>query len=217
MKIAFIGPPGVGKGTHAKRLAKQTGRPHISTGDMFREAIAAETHDGHYARAFIDKGELVPCDKVIELVMGRLNQDDCQSGYYLDGFPRTLNQAEAFDAVLKEQGQKLDFAIEFFVEHEEKQLVQRISGRRYCSQCPEWYHLINKPPRKQGACDVCGASLYQRSDDSEETLKKRLTVFHKSAEPMLAYYEAQGVLRRINATNSIEETYKTLLKIIGLL
>lgn len=217
MRLAFVGPPGIGKGTHAKRLSRETGLPHISTGDMFRDAIAEGTEIGRYAKEFIDVGELVPCELTIELVMKRLSQADCAKGFLLDGFPRTLNQAEEFEKGSAVYGATLDCVIDFYVDEEEKELVERVAGRRFCTQCPEWFHLENKPPQAEGKCDVCGSELYQRFDDNEETLRKRLRIFHEQSEPLVEFYKQRDRLQRIDAGGSIKETYKFLSKIAGLL
>ena len=217
MRLAFIGPPGVGKGTHAKHLSRESGLPHISTGDMFREAIDNKSKIGLYAKEFISAGDLVPCEITIELVLNRLTHIDCSKGYLLDGFPRTVLQAVEFEKGTAVYGTSLDAVIDFYVDEEEKQLVERISGRRLCSKCPEWFHLENKPPRVDGVCDVCGAEVYQRFDDTKETLRKRLRIFHAQSEPLVDFYAKKDLLHRIDAGGSIKETYKSLLKIVGLL
>jgi adenylate kinase len=215
MRIAFVGPPGIGKGTHVKRLAKETGRPHISTGDIFRLAIKDGCEIGQYVKTFLETGRLVPCELVIKVVMERISQDDCKGGYYLDGFPRTLHQAEFFDKSLSKVQMNLDCVLEFYAQEEEKELIGRILGRRFCTRCPEWFHVVNKAPKEEMVCDSCSAPLYQRFDDTAETFKKRLKLYKDLSRSLLPFYEKKGILRRLNTGAGIEETYKVLLGLIG--
>ena len=213
MNIVFLGPPGAGKGTQAKKIAEKYGIPQISTGDMFREHLAKGTELGKKAKEYMDKGALVPDEIVLGMVEERLKQPDCEKGFILDGFPRTVPQAEALDKLLEKLGKKIDYAILIDVPDEE--LVKRLTGRRTCKKCGMMYHVMFKPPKEEGKCDVCGGELYQRADDNEETVRNRLKVYHEQTEPIIAYYEKKGVLHRIDGMGSIEEIFNRIVQLLG--
>lgn len=208
--IIVLGPPGAGKGTQAVRLAERLGVPHISTGDIFRKAVAADIPLGRAAKKFMDRGELVPDDVVIGLVKERLARPDCGKGFVLDGFPRTVAQAEALDRVLQEQGRGIDVAATLEVGEDE--LVRRLTARRVCTQCAATYHLVAHPPAKEGLCDACGAELYQRDDDGEETVRRRLLVYTGQTKPLIDYYRSRGVLREIDGGQSVEAVARSLVE-----
>ncbi len=213
MNIVFLGPPGAGKGTQAKRIAEKYGIPQISTGDMFREHLSKGTELGQKAKEYMDKGALVPDEIVLGMVEERLKQPDCEKGFILDGFPRTVPQAEALDKLLEKLGKKIDYAILIDVPDEE--LVKRLTGRRTCKKCGMMYHVMFKPPKEEGKCDVCGGELYQRADDNEETVRNRLKVYHEQTEPIIAYYEKKGVLHRIDGMGSIDEIFNRIVQVLG--
>lgn len=201
--IILMGPPGAGKGTNAKRISSFYKIPHISTGDMFREAIKNGTDLGKLANEYISKGLLVPDDVTIGLVKERLAMDDCENGYLLDGFPRTLEQAKALEKIGKEIDRPITLALNIVVP--ESILVDRISGRRVCKKCGAPYHIKNLKPKVEGVCDLCGGELYQRKDDNEETLKERLNEYHKSTEPLIKFYRDLDLLKDIDGTRPLEE------------
>ena len=199
LNIILMGPPGAGKGTQAKVLTAKYGVPHISTGDMFREAIKAGTPLGKLAASYINDGHLVPDDVTIGLVKERLSQDDCKNGYLLDGFPRTIPQAEALEKISKEIGREIKYVINIDTPKEE--LVKRICGRRVCKVCGAPYHLINVKPKVDGVCDICGGELVQRPDDNEEALNIRLEAYNKQTKPLLDFYQKKGLLTSFNGTS----------------
>ena len=199
LNIILMGPPGAGKGTQAKVLTAKYGVPHISTGDMFREAIKAGTPLGKLAASYINDGHLVPDDVTIGLVKERLSQDDCKNGYLLDGFPRTIPQAEALEKISKEIGREIKYVINIDTPKEE--LVKRICGRRVCKVCGAPYHLINVKPKVDGVCDICGGELVQRPDDNEEALNIRLEAYNKQTKPLLEFYEKKGLLTSFNGSS----------------
>ncbi len=213
MNIVFLGPPGAGKGTQAKKIAEKYGIPQISTGDMFREHLSKGTELGLKAKEYMDKGQLVPDEVVLGMVEERLKQPDCEKGFILDGFPRTVPQAEALDQLLEKMGKKIDYAICIDVPDEE--LVKRLTGRRTCKKCGMMYHVMFKPPKEEGKCDVCGGELYQRADDNEETVRNRLKVYHEQTEPIIQFYEKKGVLHRIDGMGSIDEIFERIVKLLG--
>ncbi len=213
MNIVFLGPPGAGKGTQAKKIAEKYGIPQISTGDMFREHLSKGTELGQKAKEYMDKGQLVPDEIVLGMVEERLKQPDCEKGFILDGFPRTVPQAEALDKLLEKIGKKIDYAICIDVPDDE--LVKRLTGRRTCKNCGMMYHVIFKPPKEEGKCDVCGGELYQRADDNEETVRNRLKVYHEQTEPIIQFYEKKGVLHRIDGMGSIDEIFDRIVKVLG--
>jgi adenylate kinase len=202
MRVAFLGPPGAGKGTQARELAREWGVPHIATGDMLREAVAAGTPLGREVRRYMDSGALVPDDVIVRLVAERLRQPDAAGGFILDGFPRTLAQAEALERMLKDLGRDLTRVIYFDVS--EAELLRRLTGRRSCPTCQATYHVASAPPRRPGLCDREGAVLVQRDDDREETVRKRLEVYHRQTAPLLDYYRDRSLLRSVGGEGSIE-------------
>jgi len=212
MNLIMLGPPGAGKGTQAKMLVEKFGIPQISTGDMLREAVKQGTELGKKAKEYMDKGVLVPDDIVIGIVKERLSQPDCEKGFILDGFPRTILQAEALDEALTELGKKIEYAINIDVPEDE--LIKRLSGRRTCRKCGAMYHVIFNPPKEEGKCDKCGGELYQRDDDKEETIKKRLEVYKSQTQPLIDYYQKKGNLVNVSGTGSIQEIFEEVVRII---
>lgn len=212
MNIVFLGPPGAGKGTQAKILIEKYGIPQISTGDMLREHRAKGTELGKKAQEYMDKGQLVPDEIILGMVKERLAQPDCAKGFILDGFPRTVAQAEALDKILSEMNKKLDFALALVVPDE--LLVERLTGRRTCKNCGMMFHVKYKPPKVEGKCDACGGELYQRPDDNEETVRNRLKVYHESTAPLIDYYKKKGILKEIDGSKSIEEITAQLISIL---
>ena len=213
MKIIMLGAPGAGKGTQAKMIADKYSVPHISTGDIFRANIKEGTELGQKAKGYMDAGELVPDSLVVDLVVDRLSWEDAKNGYVLDGFPRTIPQAEALTEALKKNGEKVDFAID--IEVPDDNIVNRMSGRRACLNCGATYHVVTIPPQKDGICDKCGESLVQRDDDKEETVKNRLDVYHKQTQPLIDYYNNEGVLKEVDGTMSMEEVFDAIALILG--
>jgi len=212
MDMILLGLPGVGKGTQAKKLEKSLEIPHIATGDIFRKAIKNETDLGKKAKSFIDAGELVPDEVTIGIVEARLNESDCEDGFILDGFPRTIAQAEALDEILAEQNRELDLAI--YLQAEIDILVKRLAGRRVCEDCGAVYHIENDPPEVEGVCDKCGGKLIQRSDDKEETVKKRIKVNKKKTAKLADYYQNKGILHEVQSTGGIDRVQQRLMKLI---
>ncbi len=212
MNIVFLGPPGAGKGTQAKILIERYGIPQVSTGDMLREHRAKGTELGKKAQEYMDKGQLVPDEIILGMVKERLSQPDCEKGFILDGFPRTVAQAEALDKLLLDMGKKLDFALALIVPDE--LLVERLTGRRTCKNCGMMYHVKYKPSKVEGKCDVCGGELYQRPDDNEETVRNRLKVYHEQTAPLIEYYRGKGILREIDGSKSIEEITQQIISIL---
>ena len=202
MRVIFLGPPGAGKGTQARELSREWGVPQIATGEMLREAVAAGTPLGREAKRVMDSGGLVPDDVMIGLIAERLRQPDAARGFILDGFPRTIAQAEALDRLLKDLGHSLDAVLYFQVS--EPELLRRLTGRRLCRRCQTAYHLVSAPPRRPGVCDRCGGELYQRPDDSEETVRRRLEVYSRQTAPLLDYYGGRGLLCTIDGEGSVE-------------
>ncbi|RKX63862.1 MAG: adenylate kinase [Thermodesulfobacteriota bacterium] len=212
MNIIFLGPPGAGKGTQAKVLVEKYGIPQISTGDMLREHVAKGTELGLKAKEYMEKGQLVPDEIILSMVKERLSQDDAQKGFILDGFPRTVAQAEALDKILEEMGKKIEYVLALIVPDEE--LVTRLTGRRTCKNCGMMYHIKFKPPKVEGKCDACGGELYQRPDDNEETVRNRLKVYHEQTAPLIEYYRKKGVLFEVDGNKSIEEITQQLINIL---
>ena len=213
MKIIMLGAPGAGKGTQAKKIADVCNIPHISTGDIFRANIKNGTELGAKAKAYMDKGLLVPDELVCDLVVDRIQQDDCKDGFILDGFPRTIPQAEALTNALNAIGQNMDFAID--VDVPDENIINRMSGRRACVGCGATYHLVFNPTKVEGICDVCGEKLILREDDKPETVKNRLNVYHEQTQPLIDYYKGQGILRTVDGTNAMDEVFADILKVLG--
>lgn len=213
MRLLLMGPPGAGKGTQAEMLTEKLQVPHISTGDMFRKAIKEGTELGKKAKEFMDQGKLVPDEVTVGIVKERLVELDCKNGFLLDGFPRTVAQAEALDDILDELNMELDAAVNIEVPREK--LLERLTGRRICRNCGATYHVIFNPPQVEGKCDVCGGELYQRSDDTEETVANRLDVYAEQTAPLIEYYKEKGLLKNINGDQEIKEVLKEVLKEIG--
>ena len=213
MKIIMLGAPGAGKGTQAKMIAEKCGIPHISTGDIFRANIKNGTELGAKAKEYMDKGLLVPDELVCDLVVDRIQQADCENGYILDGFPRTIPQAEALEAALNAIEQKLDYAIDIDVPDEN--IINRMSGRRACVGCGATYHVVFNPTKVEGKCDVCGESLILRDDDKPETVKKRLDVYHTQTQPLIDFYSARKVLVEVDGTQSMDKVFEDIMKILG--
>ncbi|MBP5490197.1 MAG: adenylate kinase [Lachnospiraceae bacterium] len=213
MKLVMLGAPGAGKGTQAKMIAAKYGIPHISTGDIFRANIKNGTELGEKAKQYMDQGLLVPDELTLALIMNRFAQDDCANGYVLDGFPRTIAQAEALTASLKEQGDALDYAID--VDVPDENIVERMGGRRACVNCGGTYHVLFNPPQKSGICDLCGGELSIRKDDLPETVKKRLTVYHEQTQPLIDYYNAEGILKTVDGTVDVNEVFAAITEILG--
>ena len=213
MDFILLGPPGAGKGTQAKLMIDKWSTPQVSTGDILRAAVREGTELGVEAKGFMDRGELVPDRVVIGIIAERLREDDAAAGFILDGFPRTIPQAEALQKILDELGRNIDHVISIEVDDEE--LVTRLTGRRMCKGCGESFHVVFNPSAKEGICDRCGGELYQRDDDTEETIRQRLAVYSEQTQPLIAYYEKQGKLRRIEGTGSIEEIFSRVLDAAG--
>lgn len=212
MHLLIMGAPGSGKGTYASSVKNYYAIPHISTGDMFREAIKNQTETGMIAKGYIDKGMLVPDEITNQIVKERLAQEDCKKGFLLDGFPRNLEQAEVLNKILKELNIKLDAAINLQIEDEK--IVKRIVNRRMCSNCGKGYNLISLKPKKDGICDDCGSPLYQRKDDNEETISSRLNVYNMQTKPLIAYYEKMGILKNVDSDNSIDNVVKNIINVL---
>lgn len=213
MKIIMLGAPGAGKGTQAKKIAAKFSIPHISTGDIFRANIKNGTELGKKAKTYMDQGLLVPDELVVDLVVDRVNQDDCRDGYVLDGFPRTIPQAEALDKALAKLGQKVDFAID--VDVPDENIVRRMGGRRACVTCGATYHLEYAPTKKDGVCDTCGGELILRDDDKPETVERRLGVYHEQTQPLIDYYTNAGILMTVDGTVDIEDVFRAIVEILG--
>jgi adenylate kinase len=213
VNLVLMGLPGAGKGTQAERIVGQYGIPHISTGDMFRAAMKEGTELGLQAKSFMDKGELVPDEVTIGIVRERLSKDDCQKGFLLDGFPRTVPQADALENLLVDLNKKIDFVINITVDKD--LLMARLTGRRICKECGSTYHLVFNPPKEEGVCDRCGGELYQRADDNEETVHNRLEVNIKQQEPLLNFYEAKGYLRTIDGQQDINKVFADIKHLLG--
>ena len=213
MKIIMLGAPGAGKGTQAKMIADKYGIPHISTGDIFRANIKNGTELGNKAKSYMEQGLLVPDELTCDLVVDRIAQDDCKNGYVLDGFPRTIPQAEALKAALGKMGTTIDYAIN--VEVPDENIVERMGGRRACLACGCTYHVVYNAPKEEDVCDVCGAKLVLRDDDKPETVKKRLDVYHEQTQPLIDFYDKEGVLVEVDGTQNLEDVFQAITKILG--
>lgn len=213
MKIIMLGAPGAGKGTQADKICAKYNIPHISTGDIFRANIKNNTELGQKAKSYMDKGELVPDELVVDLVVDRIKADDCTNGYVLDGFPRTIPQAEALDAALAAINDKVDYAIN--VEVPDENIINRMSGRRACVACGATYHIVHIPTKVEGVCDKCGAELILRDDDKPETVKNRLNVYHKQTQPLIDYYTAKNILHEVDGTKAMEDVFSSIVSILG--
>ena len=213
MKIIILGAPGAGKGTQAKRIAEKYGIPHISTGDIFRANIKEGTELGLKAKEYMDQGLLVPDEVTIGMLLDRIHQADCKNGYVLDGFPRTIPQAESLNKALADMGEAIDFAID--VDVPDENIVNRMGGRRACLKCGATYHVEYAAPKADGVCDACGSGLVLRDDDKPETVQKRLTVYHDQTQPLIEYYKGQGVLHSVDGTQAMEAVFESITGILG--
>lgn len=213
MKIIMLGAPGAGKGTQAKMIAAKYGIPHISTGDIFRANIKNGTELGAKAKEYMDKGLLVPDELVVDLVIDRFKEPDCEKGYVLDGFPRTIPQAEALDKALSAIGENIDYAIN--VEVPDDNIINRMGGRRACVGCGATYHIVYSPTKEEGKCDTCGAELIIRDDDKPETVKNRLSVYHEQTQPLIDYYTSKGIIEEVDGTVDMNDVFDAIVKILG--
>lgn len=213
MKIIMLGAPGAGKGTQAKKIAEKYNIPHISTGDIFRANIKNGTELGKKAKTYMDQGLLVPDELVVDLVVDRVGQEDAKSGYVLDGFPRTIPQAEALDNALTAINEKVDYAIN--VDVPDENIINRMSGRRACVACGGTYHIEYAPTKVEGICDACGGKLVLRDDDKPETVKKRLDVYHEQTQPLIDYYNNKGILVDIDGTQEMSQVFDAIVKVLG--
>ena len=213
MKIVLLGPPGAGKGTQAKSISNRYSIPHISTGDIFRKNISENTPLGIEAKSYMDNGQLVPDEVTINMVKDRLQQDDCKNGYLLDGFPRTVHQAEALDNFLTEREESIDTAL--LIEVPKEFILERMTGRRVCPSCGASYHIKFNPPTNDGKCDLCGSDVIQRKDDTEETVKERLDVYENQTQPLIDFYKNKKQLSVVDGTQAINEVFESICTILG--
>lgn len=213
MKIIMLGAPGAGKGTQAQMIADKFGIPHISTGDIFRENVKNGTELGMEAKKYMDQGLLVPDELTVKILLDRVAKDDCENGYVLDGFPRTIPQAEVLDAAIKELGDKIDYAIN--VDVPDENIIRRMSGRRACLACGATFHIEHIPPKQEGICDRCGKELVLRDDDREETVKNRLDVYHKQTQPLIDFYTKQGILKTVDGTADMKDVFTAIIAILS--
>lgn len=213
LRAVLLGPPGAGKGTQAVRLVEKYEIPHISTGDIFRKNIKEGTELGKKAQEYMNAGALVPDELVVDLVKDRLQQDDCKNGFLLDGFPRTIFQAEKLDEFLSESNLKMDIVINLKVEKEA--VIKRLTGRRVCKDCGASYHIVNIPPKKEGVCDICGGELIQRKDDNIETVENRINVYEEQTAPLIGYYKEAGSLVDFDGEASLDEVFDAIVQAIG--
>ncbi len=213
MKIVMLGAPGAGKGTQAKRIAEKHGIPHVSTGDIFRANIKNGTDLGKEAKKYMDEGKLVPDELTVRILLDRVAQADCKDGYVLDGFPRTIPQAEVLDKELTKLGEKIDFAVN--VDVPDENIVNRMGGRRACLKCGATYHITNLPPKTEGICDACGSELVLRDDDKPETVEKRLSVYHEQTQPLIDFYEKQDVLKTVDGTMDADKVFDAIEAILN--
>ena len=213
LRTILLGPPGAGKGTQAVKIVEKYGVPHISTGDIFRENIKKGTELGKKAQEYMNRGELVPDDLVSEIATTRLLEDDCKNGFLLDGFPRTVYQAEKLDEFLAAHGSKIDKVLDIAVEKEE--LITRLTGRRVCKACGASYHVVNIPPKTEGVCDICGGELVQRADDNIETVTNRIDVYEAQTKPLVDYYEKAGNIAHIDGRSGLDNVFADIVKALG--
>ena len=213
MKIIMLGAPGAGKGTQAKMIADKYQVPHVSTGDIFRANIKEGTELGKEAKTYMDKGHLVPDELTVKILLDRVAKEDCKNGYVLDGFPRTIPQAEVLDKALSEMGDAIDFAID--VEVPDENIIRRMSGRRACLACGATYHIVHVPPKKEGICDRCGKELVLRDDDKPETVKNRLEVYHDQTQPLIDFYTKKGILKTVDGTQDMNDVFAAIVTILG--
>lgn len=213
MKIIMLGAPGAGKGTQAKKIADKYSVPHVSTGDIFRANIKNNTELGKQAKEYMDKGELVPDELTVKILLDRVAQEDCKNGYVLDGFPRTIPQAEVLDEALNKLGEKIDYAIN--VDVPDENIVKRMSGRRACVTCGATYHIEHVPPKAEGICDKCGSELILRDDDKPETVLNRLDIYHKQTQPLIDFYSSKGVLKNVDGTQDMKDVFEAITAILG--
>jgi adenylate kinase len=213
MKIIMLGAPGAGKGTQAKKIAEKYSIPHISTGDIFRTNIKGGTELGMKAKSYMDQGQLVPDEVTINMLLDRISAADCENGYVLDGFPRTIPQAESLTKALDARGEKIDYAID--VDVPDQAIVTRMSGRRACVNCGATYHIVYNAPKKEGVCDACGENLVLRDDDKPETVQKRLTVYHDQTQPLIDYYKNAGVLKSVDGTKDLNDVFADITAFLG--
>ena len=213
MKIIMLGAPGAGKGTQAKQIAAKYEIPHISTGDIFRANIKEGTALGMEAKSYMDKGQLVPDELTVKILLDRVSKDDCKNGYVLDGFPRTIPQADVLDKAVSELNDKIDYAIN--VDVKDDNIIRRMSGRRACLNCGATYHIVNVPPKKEGICDTCGSELVIRDDDKEESVKARLLAYHEQSQPLIDYYNNKGILKEVDGTKDMNDVFADIVNILG--
>lgn len=212
MKIVMLGAPGAGKGTQAKMIAEKYGIPHVSTGDIFRANIKNGTQLGMEAKQYMDQGLLVPDELTVKILLDRVAKEDCKNGYVLDGFPRTIPQAEVLDKALTELGDKIDYAID--VDVPDENIVRRMGGRRACLSCGATYHIEHVPPKAEGICDACGQKLVLRDDDKPETVQNRLNVYHEQTQPLIEFYSAKGVLKTVDGTMDMKDVFAAIVEIL---
>ncbi|MBQ7587241.1 MAG: adenylate kinase [Lachnospiraceae bacterium] len=212
MKIIMLGAPGAGKGTQAKMIAGKYGIPHISTGDIFRANIKDQTELGMEAKKYMDQGLLVPDELTVKILLDRVAKDDCRNGYVLDGFPRTIPQAEVLDKAVEELNESIDFAVN--VDVKDENIIKRMSGRRACLKCGATYHIEHIPPKQEGICDSCGSELVLRDDDKPETVKKRLSVYHEQTQPLIDYYNKKGILREVDGSQDMNDVFNAIVAIL---
>ena len=213
MKIIMLGAPGAGKGTQAQMIADQYLIPHISTGDIFRANIKNGTELGKKAKDFMNKGQLVPDELTVQILLDRVAQEDCTNGYVLDGFPRTIPQADVLDSELAKLGDRVDYAIN--VDVPDENIISRMSGRRACLKCGATYHIEHIPPKQDGICDKCGSELVQREDDKPETVKNRLSVYHEQTQPLIEYYTRKNILKTVDGTKDMKDVFNDITAILG--
>lgn len=213
MKIIMLGAPGAGKGTQAKLIAEKYGLPHVSTGDIFRANVKEGTELGLEARKYMDQGLLVPDELTVKILLDRVGRPDCSAGYVLDGFPRTIPQAQVLEKALAEMGDQIDFAID--VDVPDENIVRRMGGRRACVGCGATYHVEHVPPKAEGICDTCGGELILREDDRPETVKNRLKVYHDQTQPLIDFYQQKGILRVVDGTVDMKDVFEAIVAILG--